>query len=181
MLGQLAELARRRIALTINNSGSGAASGTTFNGSAAVTLSYNTLGAAGLPANKHLRGLNNSDRTPSNGDGPHYGVNNLSTGIAGDLGIFSKRVRRRRRKTLRELIHSNGTLTTSQHVLYSISGEVRDRNITNQDMVLAVNATAVETVASTGVIFAQPVTISPSSGLVLSAMTEQAVWRKFPA
>jgi hypothetical protein len=33
-------------ALTINNSGSGAASGATFNGSAAVTISYNTVGAA---------------------------------------------------------------------------------------------------------------------------------------
>jgi hypothetical protein len=33
-------------ALTLNNSGSGAASGTTFNGSTAVTLSYNTIGAA---------------------------------------------------------------------------------------------------------------------------------------
>ena len=33
-------------ALTLNNSGSGAASGTTYNGSSAVTLSYNTLGAS---------------------------------------------------------------------------------------------------------------------------------------
>jgi hypothetical protein len=33
-------------ALTMNNSGSGAASGTTFNGSAAETISYNTVGAA---------------------------------------------------------------------------------------------------------------------------------------
>lgn len=33
-------------ALTLNNSGSGAASGTTFDGSTAVTLSYNTIGAA---------------------------------------------------------------------------------------------------------------------------------------
>jgi hypothetical protein len=32
--------------LTMNNSGSGAASGTTFNGSTAETLSYNTIGAA---------------------------------------------------------------------------------------------------------------------------------------
>jgi hypothetical protein len=32
-------------ALTLNNSGTGAASGSTFNGSAAVTLSYNTIGA----------------------------------------------------------------------------------------------------------------------------------------
>jgi hypothetical protein len=36
-------------ALTLNNSGSGAASGTTFNGSTAVTLSYNTIGAAPAP------------------------------------------------------------------------------------------------------------------------------------
>ena len=33
-------------ALTLNNSGTGAASGTTFNGGSAVTLSYNTIGAA---------------------------------------------------------------------------------------------------------------------------------------
>ena len=35
-------------ALTINNGGSGAASGSTYNGSAAVTLSYNSIGAAPL-------------------------------------------------------------------------------------------------------------------------------------
>lgn len=34
--------------LTINNSGTGAASGSTFNGSAAVTVSYNSIGAAPL-------------------------------------------------------------------------------------------------------------------------------------
>ena len=33
-------------ALTINNGGAGAASGATFNGAAAVTISYNTVGAA---------------------------------------------------------------------------------------------------------------------------------------
>jgi len=38
-------------ALTINNSGSGAASGTTFNGSSAVTISYNTIGAQPLATN----------------------------------------------------------------------------------------------------------------------------------
>jgi len=37
-------------ALTMNNAGSGDASGTTFNGSAARTLSYNTLGAAATGA-----------------------------------------------------------------------------------------------------------------------------------
>lgn len=35
-------------ALTMNNGGSGAASGTTFNGSAAQTISYNTIGAPGV-------------------------------------------------------------------------------------------------------------------------------------
>lgn len=35
-------------ALTMNNSGSGAASGTTFNGSAAQTISYNTIGAPSI-------------------------------------------------------------------------------------------------------------------------------------
>lgn len=35
-------------ALTMNNGGAGAASGTTFNGSAAQTISYNTIGAAPL-------------------------------------------------------------------------------------------------------------------------------------
>lgn len=43
-------------ALTMNNGGSGAASGTTFNGSAAVTVSYNTLGAGGLAASNSWSG-----------------------------------------------------------------------------------------------------------------------------
>ena len=38
-------------ALTMNNSGSGAASGTTFNGASAVTISYNTIGAQPLATN----------------------------------------------------------------------------------------------------------------------------------
>jgi hypothetical protein len=37
-------------ALTMNNGGSGDASGTTFNGSAARTISYNTIGAAATGA-----------------------------------------------------------------------------------------------------------------------------------
>jgi hypothetical protein len=38
-------------ALTINDSGSGNASGTTFNGSAAITISYNTIGAQASSSN----------------------------------------------------------------------------------------------------------------------------------
>jgi hypothetical protein len=45
-------------ALTINNSGSGDASGATFNGSAAVTISYNTVGAQASNSNlTNLAGL----------------------------------------------------------------------------------------------------------------------------
>jgi len=49
--------------LTINNSGTGAASPATFNGSAAVTISYNTVGAAPL---SHTHGsINNSGQIGS--------------------------------------------------------------------------------------------------------------------
>ena len=41
-------------ALTMNNSGAGAASGSTFNGSAAQTISYNTIGASPLAGSSSL-------------------------------------------------------------------------------------------------------------------------------
>ena len=44
-------------ALTMNNSGSGATSGTTFNGSAAQTISYNTIGASPLAGSTSLTTL----------------------------------------------------------------------------------------------------------------------------
>jgi hypothetical protein len=49
--GQAASVAN---ALTMNNSGTGAASGTTFNGSAAQTISYNTVGASPLAGSTSL-------------------------------------------------------------------------------------------------------------------------------
>lgn len=52
-------------AVTFNNSGSGDASGTTFNGSAARTISYNTLGAQALNANlTGISGLTYASGTP---------------------------------------------------------------------------------------------------------------------
>lgn len=57
-------------ALTMNNGGSGDASGTTFNGSAARTLSYNTLGAAGTGAANAFTGAN----TFYNGTGQTFGT-----------------------------------------------------------------------------------------------------------
>ena len=44
-------------ALTINNSGSGAASGSTFNGGSALTISYNTVGASPLAGSTSLTTL----------------------------------------------------------------------------------------------------------------------------
>jgi len=44
-------------ALTINNSGSGAASGSTFNGGSALTISYNTIGASPLAGSTSLTTL----------------------------------------------------------------------------------------------------------------------------
>lgn len=52
-------------AVTFNNSGSGAASGTTFDGSVARTISYNTLGAQALNANlTGLSGLTYTSGSP---------------------------------------------------------------------------------------------------------------------
>lgn len=45
-------------ALTLTNAGGGAASGTTFDGSAPVTLSFNTLGAPGLSASNTFTNTN---------------------------------------------------------------------------------------------------------------------------
>ena len=52
--GQAASVAN---SATFNNSGTGAASGTTFNGSAAQTISYNTLGASPLAGSTSLTTL----------------------------------------------------------------------------------------------------------------------------
>lgn len=52
-------------ALTLNNGNSGAASGATFNGSAAVTLSANTLGAGSLANANSWSGLNTFSNAPT--------------------------------------------------------------------------------------------------------------------
>jgi hypothetical protein len=52
-------------ALTMNNSGTGATSGSTFNGSAAETISYNTVGAAPAVAASTVRGYCTGTATSS--------------------------------------------------------------------------------------------------------------------
>lgn len=65
--------------LTMNNSGSGDASGTTFNGSVARTLSYNTLGAAGLAASNTFTGTTQYIQ----GASPYWAIYNTNGSSAG--------------------------------------------------------------------------------------------------
>lgn len=69
-------------ALTLNNSGSGAASGTTFDGSTAVTLSYNTIGAAAAPTGTSAELLAN------NGTGGFSNVT-VGSGLSLSAGTLS--------------------------------------------------------------------------------------------
>jgi hypothetical protein len=69
-------------ALTLNNSGAGAASGTTFNGSTAVTLSYNTIGAAPAPTGTSAQLLAN------NGSGGFSNVT-VGSGLTFNAGTLS--------------------------------------------------------------------------------------------
>lgn len=99
-------------ALTLNNSGSGAASGTTFNGSTAVTLSYNTIGAAPAPTGTSAELLaNNGSGSFTNvtvGSGLSYSAGTLSATGGGAGGpILESQI----------LISSNVTLTSNTNGL----------------------------------------------------------------
>lgn len=63
-------------AVTFNNSGSGAASGSTYNGGAAVTISYNTVGAA---ASNAATTVNGATCTLGSTCAPYGGVNTFTT------------------------------------------------------------------------------------------------------
>ena len=71
--------------LTIDNSGTGVASGSTFNGSAAVTLSYNSIGASPLAGSASLTTVGTVDTGTWNGDviAPAYG----GTGVANNFTL----------------------------------------------------------------------------------------------
>lgn len=74
-------------ALTMNNSGSGAASGTTFNGSAAETISYNTIGASPLAGSTSLVtvGTVATGTWAATAIGPTHGGTGLTSATTGDL------------------------------------------------------------------------------------------------
>jgi hypothetical protein len=74
-------------ALTLSNSGSGAVSGTTFNGGTAVTLSYNTIGASPLAGSTSLTTLGTIGTGTWNAStiGVDYGGTGLASYTIGDM------------------------------------------------------------------------------------------------
>lgn len=86
--GQAASVAN---ALTMNNSGSGAASGSTFDGSAARTISYNTIGAAPTGGSTSITSLGNvtTGTWSANIIATTYGGTGLSGFTAANNAIYS--------------------------------------------------------------------------------------------
>ena len=72
-------------AVTFNNSGSGDASGTTFDGSVARTISYNTLGAANSGANTNITSLDSVTGGISSPDFIQFDTAATVTGSVGKL------------------------------------------------------------------------------------------------
>jgi hypothetical protein len=72
-------------AVTFNNSGSGDASGTTFDGSVARTISYNTLGAANSGANTNITSLDSITGGISSPDFIQFDTAATVTGAVGKL------------------------------------------------------------------------------------------------
>lgn len=78
-------------ALTINNSGTGDASGSTFNGSAAKTISYNSIGASPLAGSSSLTTVGTIGSGTWNGStiGVAYGGTGLTSGTSGGVLYYS--------------------------------------------------------------------------------------------
>lgn len=72
-------------AVTFNNSGSGDASGTSFNGSVARTISYNTFGAANSGANTNITSLDSITGGISTPDYIQFDTNSTVTSAVGKL------------------------------------------------------------------------------------------------
>jgi hypothetical protein len=153
-------------ALTLNNGGSGAASGTTYNGSSAVTLSYNTLGASPVAGSSSIvtlgvvtTGTWNANTitvgyggtgvttTPTNGqlligNGTNYTVASLgtSTGISTTTGSGTL------------TINNTGVTSNVAGTGISVSGATGAVTITNSGVTSAVAGTGVSVSGSTGAV-----------------------------
>jgi hypothetical protein len=104
-------------ALTINNSGSGASSGSTFNGSSALTISYNTLGAPGTAATNTFTGANTFSNASFLLSGlaslPVSGTYCLQIGTTGQLSTSGSTCGGGGGGAVNSVANSDGTLTIS--------------------------------------------------------------------
>jgi len=104
-------------AVTFNNSGSGAASGTDFDGSVARTISYNTLGAANSGANTNITSLDSITGGISSPDYIQFDTAATVTGAVGRVWYDS----------------GDGSLVTR------LKGNNLDLNIGQENVVLSYN------------------------------------------
>jgi len=77
--------------VTFNNGGAGSASGATFNGASAITVSYNTVGASPLAGSSSLTTVGTITSGTWNGStiGVAYGGTGLTSGTSGGVLYFS--------------------------------------------------------------------------------------------
>jgi Chaperone of endosialidase len=179
-------------ALTLNNGGAGAASGTTYNGSSAITVSYNTVGASPLAGSTSLTTLGTvtigtwnastiaigyggtgTTVTPTNGqlligNGTTYTVASLgtSTGISTTVGAGTL------------TINNTGVTSNVAGTGISVSGATGAVTITNAGVTSAVAGTGISVSGATGAVTitnsgvtsltgtASQVTVSASTGSV---------------
>jgi Chaperone of endosialidase len=153
-------------ALTLNNIGSGAASGTTYNGSSAVTLSYNTIGASPVAGSSSIvtvgivttgtwnanaigvgYGGTGVSTTPSNGqlligNGSTYTVASLGTGTGISTTTGSGTL----------TINNTGVTSNVAGTGISVSGSTGAVTITNSGVTSAVAGTGISVSGSTGAV-----------------------------
>lgn len=123
-------------ALTMNNGGAGSASGTTFNGSAAITLSYNSIGASPLAGSSSITTVGTIASGTWNGS--------LITGTYGGTGVNN----------------GTNTITIGGNVNYSGAFTQTWTRTANTSLTLPISGTVLSSVtAPTN----NPITGTPSS------------------
>jgi len=153
-------------ALTLNNGGSGAASGTTYNGSSAVTLSYNTIGASPVAGSSSIvtLGVVTTGTWNANVIGVGYGGTGLSSTPSNgqiDIGNGTNFTR----TTITQgsgitVTNGSGSITVANAGVtsnvagtgISVSGSTGAVTITNSGVTSAVAGTGISVSGSTGAV-----------------------------
>ena len=147
-------------ALTINNSGSGAASGSTFNGGSALTISYNTVGASPLAGSTSLTTLGTITTGTWNASviGASYG----GTGVAG---------------TLTGVLYGNGTSAHTVATAAQLVSAIGSTAVTNsKNTTNVLGGTANQIVYNTGSGATSFITAPTTSGTYLEWNGSAFVW-----